>query len=79
MIKTYTLEDPKPVFKYGENVAVDMSHLGGSGVLHGKIVGRGIVHVIDMWMVEFVTDFGVSYPYHVTLIPHTAIMRSRTQ
>jgi len=76
MIKTYTLEEPKPEFKYGENVAVDMAHLGGSGVLLGKIVGRGMVHVIDMWMVEFATDFGSSYPYRVAMIPHTAIIRS---
>lgn len=76
MIKTYTLEDPKPEFGYYENVVIDMSHLGGEGLLAGQIVGRSMVHVIDFWLVQFEKDFGPSYPYKVMQVPHTAIVRS---
>ena len=76
MIKTYTLEDPKPEFKYDDNVFVDMAHLGGNGLLRGKIVGRGMVHVIDFWLVQFEKDFAPTYPYRVMQVPHTAVVKS---
>jgi hypothetical protein len=64
MIKTYTLEDPKPTFKYGDTVGVDMAHFGANeyGILPGRIVGKGSVNVIDLWLVEFnrLTHIGYS-------------------
>ena len=77
MMKTYTLEDPKPKFKYGDVVTVDMAHLGAStlGVLMGTIVGKGSVHVVDMWLVEFERDFAPTYPYRVFTVPHVAIVK----
>jgi hypothetical protein len=77
MIKTYTLTDPKPDFKYGDTVGVDMAHLGATdlGILPGRIVGKGSVHVIDYWLVEFNRDFGPTYPYRVFSVPHVAILK----
>jgi len=77
MIKTYTLEDPKPEFKYGDKVAVHMAHLGAPdfGILPGRIVGKGSVHVIDYWLIEFNQDFGSIYPYRVFSVPHVAILK----
>ena len=76
MIKTYTLEDTKPDFKYGDTVKVDMNHFGGTqGILNGRIVGKGSVNVIDMWIVEFEQDFGPTYPYRVFTVPHVAILK----
>jgi hypothetical protein len=77
MIKTYTLEDPKPDFKYGTVVEVDMAHLGSPslGVLTGRVVGKGSVHVIDFWLVEFNRDFAPTYPYRVFTVPHVAILK----
>ncbi len=75
MIKTYTLEDKKPDFKYGDAVKVDMAHLGSKGVLPGRVVGRGSIHVIDMWLIEFEKDFGPMYPYRVFSVPHVAILK----
>lgn len=77
MIKTYTLEDPKPNFKYGTAVEVDMAHLGSPslGVLMGRIVGKGSAHIIDFWLVEFHRDFAPTYPYRVFSVPHVAILK----
>lgn len=73
-MKTYTMMN-KPIFKYGEEVEVDLAHLGcPKGTLKGRIVGRGSVHVIDMWLVEFEKDFGPTYPYRVFTVPHVAIL-----
>jgi hypothetical protein len=74
-MKTYTMAS-KPIFKYGEKVEVDMGHLGWPirEILPGRIVGRGSVHVIDMWLVEFERDFGPTYPYRVSTVPHVAIV-----
>ena len=74
-MKTYTMMN-KPNFKYGDHVQVDMGHLGWEtgGTLLGKIVGKGSVHVIDMWLVEFERDFGPTYPYRVFTVPHVAIV-----
>lgn len=76
MIKTYTLDDPKPIFKDGSTVIVDMGHLGGSGLLPAKVVGRGMIHVIDFWLVEFDKPFGETYPYRVVQVPHTSFVKS---
>lgn len=77
MIKTYTLGDPKPEFKYGDSVTVDMAHLGSPalGALTGRIVGKGSVHIIDFWLIEFDQDFGPTYPYRVFSVPHVAILK----
>lgn len=77
MMKTYTLEDPKPTFKDGEKVRVDMAHFGSEslGVLDGVIVGKTFTHVIDIWLVKFKCDFSPTYPYSVVAIPHTAILK----
>ncbi len=74
-MKTYTMLN-KPTFRYGEQIQVDMAHLGweNGGTLSGKIVGKGSVHVIDMWLVEFEKDFGALYPYRVFTVPHVAIL-----
>ena len=70
----------KPIFKYSENVRVDMSHLGWphltgkDNTMPARIVGRGSVHVIDMWLLEFEQDFGPTYPYRVFTVPHVAIV-----
>ena len=74
-MKTYTMAN-KPNFKYGEQIQVDMAHLGWpkKETLPGRIVGRGSVHVIDMWLVEFEKDFGPTYPYRVFTVPHVAIV-----
>jgi len=76
MIKTYTMSDKKPEFKYGATVKVDMGHLGMANgkVLTGKIVGNGSVHVIDFWLIEFDQDFAPTYPYRVLSVPHVAIL-----
>ena len=76
MIETYTLNDPKPVFKCGDTVAVNMAHLGSPalGILKGKIIGKAMEHAIDMWIVEFEQDFP-SYPYRALTIPHVSILK----
>ena len=76
MIETYTLEDPKPEFKYGDTVAVNMAHLGspGLGILKGKIIGKSQTNVIDMWIVDFDQDFP-EYPYKAVALPHCAILK----
>ena len=76
-MKTYTLIDPKPNFKYGDTVAVNMAHFGikDLGILPGRIVGKGSEHIIDFWLVEFNQDFGPAYPYRVFSVPHVAILK----
>lgn len=76
-MKTYTLEDPKPEFKDGTKVMVNMAHFGSKdlGVIEGTIVGKTFTHVIDIWLVKFKIDFSPSYPYSVVAIPHTAILK----
>lgn len=75
-MRTYTLSDDKPKFNYGDKVAIDSSFFGCDlGILPGRIVGRGFVHVIDHWIIEFNTDFAPTYPYRALLIPHTAIIK----
>ena len=76
MIERFTLSDPKPSFKDGQFVIVDMGVLGGTGYLTGKVVGKGSENVIDFWLVEFDKDFGPSYPFHVTNVIHTAFVKS---
>ena len=75
MIKTYTLEDPKPTFKDGDTVIVDMSVLGSKGLLNGTIVGRGMENILDFWYVQFNQDFAPTYPFKVVSIIHTAIVK----
>ena len=76
MIKRYTMEE-KPCFKDGDQVLVDMSVMGntGLGLLKGKIVGKGMEHVIDFWLVEFEQTFPL-YPFKVVSVIHTAIVKS---
>ncbi len=76
MVARYTLEDPKPTFKDGEQVIVDMSVMGGAGFLRGVIVGKGMENVIDFWLVRFDKDFGPTYPFKVTQVLHTAFVKS---
>ena len=74
MIKHYTLEN-KPVFKDGEIVKVDMSKMGmDMDIMTGKIVGKSMSHIIDLWLVEFGIQFIPTYPYKVVAIMHTAII-----
>lgn len=76
MMKTYTLEDPKPTFKDGDKVVVDMAYFGSTlGLLKGVIVGKTFTHIIDTWLVKFDCDFSPTYPYQVVAIPHTAILK----
>lgn len=77
MIEHYKIEDPKPDFKYGDVVLVDMAVLHGKEeVLMGKIVGKGSVNVIDFWLVEFEKDFAPTYPYRVMSVIHTAFIKN---
>jgi hypothetical protein len=76
MIKTYTLEDPKPNFKDGDMVIVDMSVMGSTGLLAGTVVGRGMENIIDFWYVQFKKNFAPTYPFKVIPVIHTAIVRS---
>jgi len=76
MIETYTLSDPKPSFEYGQFVIVNMYVMGGKGFLKGKIVGKGSENVIDFWLVEFENDFAPTYPFKVTNVIHTAIVKN---
>ena len=76
MIKTYKLEDPKPTFKDGDTVIVDMSVMGGGGLLAGTVVGKGSEHIIDMWLVQFKRNFAPTYPFKVVSVIHTAIVKS---
>ena len=39
-----------------------------------RVVGKGSVHIIDYWLVEFDIDFGPTYPYKVFSVPHVAIL-----
>ena len=49
-MKHYTLEN-KPKLKYGDVVKVDMSVMGSdAGILTGKVVGRAMEHIMDLWM-----------------------------
>lgn len=73
-MNTYKITDPKPSFRYGQAVDVDMSTLGSDGLRIGKVVGKGSEHVIDMWLIEFATSFGPTYPYNVLSVPHTSIL-----
>ena len=77
MNETYTLDDQKPVFHYGDTVAVNMAHLGSPalGIPKGKIIGKGAEHIIDMWLVEFDKDFGPTYPYRALTLPHVSILK----
>jgi len=75
MIKHYTMEN-KPTFEDGEMVKVDMNCLGypEGDIRYGKIVGKGMTHVIDHWLIEFENDFAPTYPYKVVQIQHTFII-----
>jgi hypothetical protein len=74
MIKHYTLEN-KPNFKDGDIVKVDMAKMGmDMDIMEGKIVGKSISHILDMWLVEFDMQFIPTYPYKVVAIMHTAII-----
>jgi hypothetical protein len=76
MINCYTFEDVHPVFVDREIVTVDTRKLGLSlGLVPGQIVGRSVCGLIDIWMVEFQTDFGPTYPYRVVSVPHTMIIK----
>lgn len=75
MIEYYTLY-PKPVFKDGDIVIVDMSHLGGEGLYRATIVGKGMEHILDFWLVQFDKVFGPTYPFKVVQVPHTAFIKS---
>ena len=74
-MKKYTLEN-KPDLKYGDIVLVDMSVMGAdaAGVLSGKVVGKAMTHIMDLWLIEFDRDFAPTYPYKVISIIHTAII-----
>lgn len=77
MNRTYTLMDPKPTFKDGDKVMVDMSVMGmgqDAPLLEGTIVGKGSEHVIDMWLIQFDRDFAPTYPFKVLSVIHTAIV-----
>lgn len=79
MIKHYTLEN-KPTFKDGELVKIDMSCFGyptgypTGDIRIGKVVGKGMTHIIDYWLIEFENDFVPTYPYKVVQIQHTFIV-----
>ncbi len=70
------MTDPKPTFKNEAFVVVDMSFFGGEGFRTGRVVGKGVEHVIDTWIVAFEKDFGPTYPYKVVGIPHTALVKA---
>lgn len=73
-MKHYTI-DFKPEFEYGQIVKVDMECIGFPPEHRtGKIVGKSITELIDLWLVEFENDFGPIYPYKVISIPHTFIL-----
>ncbi len=76
-MKRYTLDDPKPSFKQGEQVAVDMGWFGCTdlGVLQGRIVGKALTHVLDVWLVDFGREISSEYPYYVLSVPHTAMLK----
>lgn len=78
MIEHYKLTDPKPIFKDGDVVLVDMDVMGCKeyGLLPGKIVGKGMEHIIDHWMVQFERNFAPTYPYKVVMIQHTAFLKN---
>lgn len=76
MIERYMFGEEKPSFHDGAIVIVDWSFFGGMGIKSGKIVGKGMTHVIDTWLVEFEEDFGPTYPFKVCGIPHTAMVKS---
>ncbi len=80
MIEHYTME-AKPTFIDGQVVKVDMERLGCPtyGIMSGKIVGKTFVHVIDTWLIEFNVAFAPTYPFKVLGVPHTAIIKSRTE
>ena len=71
----YTLEN-KPNFKDGDWVKVDMSCFGypTNDLRDGKIVGKGMTHIIDQWLILFNDDFHPTYPYKVVSVQHTFIV-----
>ena len=74
-MKHYTLEN-KPEFKDGDKIKVDMHCMGypKNDIRIGIIVGKGMTHVIDHWLVQFDSDFSPTYPYKVVQIQHTFII-----
>ena len=73
-MKYYTLEN-KPVFKDGEIVKVDMFKMGmDMDIMTGKIVGKSMSHIIDLWLVEFDGCLSESYPFRTVAIQHTFII-----
>jgi hypothetical protein len=76
-MKHYTMMN-KPNFNDQQKVKVDLDFFGSdAGILEGKIVGRSMIHAIDMWMVEFPSHFP-TYPFKVLNVPHTAIIDENT-
>jgi hypothetical protein len=76
-MKTYTIYDKKPEFKYGDSILVDMSCFDfPPSVEVGRVVGKGTTNLIDQWLVEFSHDFNPTYPYRVLSVPHTFIVNA---
>jgi hypothetical protein len=73
-MKKFTLEN-KPTFDDGDIVKIDMNGFGlPPEIRSGKIVGKGMTNIIDIWYIEFENMFGPTYPYKVVGIPHTLIL-----
>lgn len=71
---TFNLEDTlinKPNFKNGDQVKVTIDDL----VLEGKIVGKSIEHIIDMWIIQCDAVISKYYPFVCFTAPHTQIER----
>jgi hypothetical protein len=75
--KTYTLEDPKPKFKQGDIVEVDLGFFGWKNeIWQGKIVGIVSEYIFDTWIVDFGSDISETYPYTAVAVPHVSIIKN---
>jgi hypothetical protein len=76
MIKHYTLGN-KPNFANQEMVKIDESVLVGSTskeILKGRILGKAVSHIVDLWIVDLGEEYSRTYPYQAIAVPHTCII-----
>ena len=80
--KCYTMED-KPDFKNGQVVEVDFGCFGYTGnprYFLGTVKGKVGTHVIDVWIIDFVSKIGEliglsPYLYQALGVQHTFIVK----
>ncbi len=74
-MKKYTLEN-KPSFTNWQLVKIDMTCISSNfnAIKQGKVVGKSLNGIIDMWLIEFNEIISEEYQYSTAAIPHTFII-----